>query len=76
MRQDKRIPKLVSIKIEIRQRLTPFLAKKNCRKRSKTGKIAKFARFRPFFGKKNGAKCCPIFILRADLEYSHPGASF
>ena len=51
-RLDERIPNLVSKwKSDI---IWPSFWQKNCRKRSITGKVAKFARFRPLCGQKEG----------------------
>ena len=56
----------------------PLLVKSGTKKLlkwSKTGKITKFGRFRPFFA-VGMVKYCPITILRPDLQSSHPGEAF
>ena len=51
-RLDERIANMIS-KVKS-DNILPLLRPKNCRKRSQTGKLAKFVRFRPFFGRKRG----------------------
>ena len=76
MRQDERIPNLVSKLKSDNNNIWPHYRPKKLSKTVKnTGKIARFAKFRPFLG-KYWVKCRPISILRPDLEFSHPGTSF